>query len=150
MSRILGLDLGQRRIGLALSDPLGWLAFPQGAIPRTQPERDLAAILSLVREEGVERIVVGVPITMRGETGVEAQAALAFRDELARQAGLPVDTWDERLTTVAADRVMREAGTKQAQRKLNRDAVAATLILQAYLDRRRRQVPGNGRGEPVE
>lgn len=137
MSRILALDLGQRRIGLALSDPSGSLAFPLGVIPRTHPERDMAAILSLVREEGVESIVVGLPLTLKGEVGEEAQAALAFRKELARQAGLPVETWDERLTTVAAEKSLIEAGVRREKRRLSRDSMAAALILQAYLDRAR-------------
>lgn len=139
--RILGLDLGSRRIGLALSAPGGTMALSLGVIPRTHSERDLAAIASLAREEGVERIVVGLPLSLDSSLGEEAQRALAFREELARYTGLPVDTWDERLTTVAAEKALLQAGVKRAKRRQARDALAATFILQTYLDSRQRPGP---------
>ncbi len=139
MGRILCLDLGQKRIGMAMTDAMGSMAFPLGTINRTQPERDLAAILSLVSEEKIETIVLGLPLTLKGEQGQEAQAAQLFREELAEKTGLPVEMWDERLSTAAAERAMVEAGVKREKRRQARDTVAATIILQGYLDNKKRQ-----------
>jgi putative Holliday junction resolvase len=138
--RVLALDLGSRRIGLALSDAEGVHAFPQGALERAGGDRDLAALRALIEERGVERVVVGLPIHMSGRRGPEARDAEAFAAQLARVAGIPVDTFDERWTTVEADRILRETGrTGKKRRKGEVDAIAASILLRAYLDRERRR-----------
>jgi putative Holliday junction resolvase len=145
--RILALDLGTRRIGLAVSDSDGSVAFPAGCLEREDTERDLAALKNLVRERGIERIVVGLPVHMSGRLGVEAESVERFAQQLARETGLPVDTLDERWTTRQAERALRDAQvTKRRRRQRGRvDAAAAALLLQTYLERRR-AAPPNGEG----
>ncbi|MDJ0867124.1 MAG: Holliday junction resolvase RuvX [Myxococcota bacterium] len=136
--RVLGLDLGERRIGLAISDEAGRIAFPAGHLERRGKRQDLAALGRLVTERGVEQVVVGLPIHMTGRAGPQAEAARAFARELATVTGLPVETLDERWTSVAAERSLRESGRGRA-RKAGRgavDAVAATLLLSTWLERR--------------
>ena len=133
--RVLGLDLGRRRIGLALSDPKGVLALPAGALERRNLARDLEALRALAVERGVERIVVGLPIHMSGRAGVEAQAAQSFARALAEATGLPVDTLDERWTTVEAERELRAIGSKARRRRDVVDSVAASILLRTYLAR---------------
>jgi len=135
--RVLGLDLGARRIGLAISDEEGRIAFPAGHLERTAPKRDLAALAALIAERRVGRAVVGLPLHLDGRAGPEAEAARAFARTLAKRAGIPVDTLDERWTSVAAQRSLREAGRGVARRRGKGvvDAVAATLLLSTYLDR---------------
>jgi putative Holliday junction resolvase len=135
--RILGLDLGSKRIGLALSDVELPIALPEGALARKGLAHDLAALTALARERGVVRIVVGLPIHMNGRKGPEAQAAEAFARALAEATGLPVDMQDERWTTVEADRALRATGHRARERRAHVDAVAASLLLRAYLERRR-------------
>jgi putative Holliday junction resolvase len=133
----MGLDLGDKRIGVALSDPGAVLASPLAVIDRSSLEADLQAIIGLATEHGVESIVIGLPRSLDGSIGQQAEKALAFSRALAQGIKLAVTTWDERLTTVAADRMMLEGGMKRARRKAQRDAVAAAIMLQAYLDSRR-------------
>jgi putative Holliday junction resolvase len=133
--RVLGLDLGRRRIGLALSDPKGVLAFPAGALERRNLASDLEALRSLAAERGVERIVVGLPIHMNGRVGAEAEAALSFARALAGATGLPVDTLDERWTTVEAERALRATGDRSRRRRGVVDSVAAAILLRTYLAR---------------
>jgi putative Holliday junction resolvase len=141
--RVLGLDLGEKRIGLAISDEEAAIAFPAGWIERAGLRRDLAALRALVRERGVERAVVGLPVHMNGRSGVEAQAAERFAAALAEAAAIPVDTLDERWTTVAAERSLREAGsTRRGRARGTVDAVAAALLLSTYLERRRSAARG--------
>lgn len=135
--RILGLDLGSKRIGLALSDPELPLALPEGTLERRGLARDLRALRRLVLERGVTRIVVGLPIHMNGRRGPEAEEAEAFARSLAEATGLPVDLQDERWTTVEAERTLRATGLRAAERRRRVDAVAASLLLRAYLERRR-------------
>ena len=135
----MGLDVGDKRIGVALSDPSGVLASPLSVIERSDPEADVQAVVGLAAEHGVEGIVVGLPRSLDGSIRQQAEKALAFSQALAQGSGLPVSTWDERLTTVAADRMMLEGGMKRARRKARRDAVAAAIMLQSYLDSRRQE-----------
>jgi putative Holliday junction resolvase len=135
--RILGLDLGSKRIGLALSDPEFAIALPEGTLERKGLARDLAALGKLVQERDVKRIVVGLPIHMNGSRGPEAVAAEAFARQLAEATGLPVDLQDERWTTLEAHRALRATGHDARARRGYVDAVAASLLLRAYLERRR-------------
>ena len=137
--RVLGLDLGVKRIGLAISDAGGRIAFPAGHLDRIGPRKDLAALAALIAERGVERVVVGLPLHLDGRAGPEAEEARAFASSLAASARIPVDTLDERWTSVAAHRSLREAGRGTARRRGKGavDAVAATLLLSTYLERLR-------------
>ena len=133
MNPILGIDFGQVRIGLAISDELRFLAHPlQTILANRSPVKEIAQI---VRDRKVERVVVGIPRHMSGEAGAAANAALEFADKLRAQLPCPVATWDERLTTAAAERALRDAGRKIHKTRHLIDQVAAQMILQSYLDR---------------
>jgi len=138
--RVLGIDLGTRRIGLAVSDEDGRIAFPAGTLERKGKRADFAALRKLVRERQIGCAVVGLPLHMSGRAGVEAEAARAFATALAEAAGIPVDTLDERWTSVAAHRSLQESGRRVVEKhgKGIVDEVAATLLLSTYLERRRR------------
>ncbi len=134
--RVLGVDLGSRRIGLALSDPGRTIASPSAVLPRGRDHRDdHAAIVAAAREAGATVIVVGLPRSLSGDLGPAARATLAEVDELQAVAGdIPVDTYDERLTTVTAERSLREARmTREARRRVV-DKVAAAVMLQSWLE----------------
>ena len=134
MSRVLALDPGSRRVGVAVSDPTGTIAQPLMSVP-AEPAATLVARLSaLAREREAERLVVGLPRRMDGGAGPEAKAARALADELRRATGLPVALVDERLTSVAAERALLAGGASRARRRQLSDQVAAALILQSYLD----------------
>ena len=138
--RLLGVDLGERRIGLALSDPDGVIASPHSVLTRgREHSADHAAILAVAREEEAVGIVVGLPISLSGRLGPAARAALVEIEELrsAAGAGLAVDACDERLTTVVAERALVEGGVRRAQRRTVVDKVAAAVMLQSWLDSRR-------------
>lgn len=137
--RVLGLDLGEKRIGLAVSDEDARIAFPAGVLVRKSERQDFAALRKLVEERGIGRAVVGLPLHMSGRAGPQAEAARAFAVTLAEKAGIPVDTLDERWTSVAAERSLRETGRRTIERhgKGVVDEVAATLLLGAYLERLR-------------
>jgi putative Holliday junction resolvase len=132
VARIIGLDVGSKRIGVAISDELGVLASPRGAIHRLSYNKDAAAIASLVLESEAECVVVGLPLGLSGHETDQTRRVRQFAEMLASRITVPVELWDERLTTVAAqaiaplDRAARKAGLL--------DAVAAALILQGYLD----------------
>jgi putative Holliday junction resolvase len=134
--RILGIDLGRRRVGLALSDPSGVLATPLETLDGRDRDALVAQLRSRVRELEVEEVVVGLPRRTDGTLGPEALAAQSFAERLARSLGLPIHLEDERLTTVQAHRSMQEAGARGAERRKAVDRVAAVLILQTFLDRR--------------
>jgi putative pre-16S rRNA nuclease len=139
LARVLGVDLGSRRIGLALSDPSGTLASPHSVLQRSgQRLVDHRAIVAAAREAEATRIVVGLPLSMSGREGPAAKATLAEVDELAAVAGadLVVETYDERLTTVTAQRSLVEAGMRRDARRRVVDKVAAAVMLQAWLERR--------------
>lgn len=140
--RIMGLDLGSKTVGVAISDPL--LITAQGIeIIRRKEEnklrQTLARIEALIEEYGVDTIVLGLPKNMNDTLGERAQLSLEFKEKLERRTGLPVVMWDERLTTVAADKAMMEAGIRREKRKDYVDKIAACLILQGYLDRREKE-----------
>jgi len=135
--RVLGLDYGSRTVGVALSDALGLTAQPLETIERKQEDklrRTLARIEALIAEHEVREIVLGLPKNMNNTLGERAEKTLAFRDALERRTGLPVVLWDERLSTVAAERVLMEEGVRREHRKEVIDQIAASLILQGYLD----------------
>ena len=135
MSRTLGLDPGSRRIGVALSDPSGTIAMPHTVIDRSG--EDVAAKLrELCRESGVERIIVGLPLHLSGREGPAVEAAKEVADLARKATGLPVDMHDERFTTVTAESALLEAGVRRRKRREVRDMVAATVLLQSYLDSR--------------
>jgi len=146
--RILALDVGERRIGVAAADSETRVALPVGVVERREPAADAAAIARLMEEQKAEALVVGLPISLNGSLGPQAQVVREFGDQLAACLGLPVEYWDERLSTVEAQRRLappagrgrRGKGgrsTKGRQTPRGRlDAVAASIILQSYLDRR--------------
>jgi putative Holliday junction resolvase len=131
---VLGLDLGDARIGVAISDEDRRLAVPVGTVHVGQPPGELIAIAELVRERGVTRLVVGLPLTLRGERGTRAGHADAFAQTIADVVEVPVELQDERLSTVEAERALGAAGTRGPERRRVVDATAATVILQAWLD----------------
>jgi putative Holliday junction resolvase len=136
--RILGVDYGRRRLGLALSDEDGLLASPLPThLRRRRPRADFRYLARLIEREHVGRAVVGLPLHMNGSAGEMAIEASAFAERLSNAAQIPVDVLDERLTTAEADRILREASVPRAKRRGLRDGLAATQILQCYLDRRR-------------
>ncbi len=135
--RIMGLDFGSKTVGVAISDPL--LITAQGiTIIRRKEEnklrRTLAQIETLIEEYGVSEIVLGNPKNMNATLGERAELSAQFKEMLERRTGLPVVLWDERLTTVAAEKAMDEAGIRRERRKEHVDKIAAILILQGYLD----------------
>lgn len=131
--RVLALDPGTRRVGLAVSDPLGITAQPRGVLDATDPEL-LARIGRLAGDLDVELIVVGLPVSLSGAEGPAAAAARGFAAEVAEATGLPVELRDERFTSVSAERVLIEAGLPGRRRRAVRDGVAAAVLLQSYLD----------------
>jgi putative Holliday junction resolvase len=135
--RILALDLGERRIGVAMSDAAGTLAMPLTTLKAAPRQHALAQIVALVHEHTVDEVVVGLPLTMSGEVGAQAQLVRAFAAELEQMLEQPVHLFDERLTTVVADQMMRDLGIKPDKRKARVDELAASIILQDYLDHRR-------------
>jgi putative Holliday junction resolvase len=162
--RVLALDVGERRIGLAISDPDGRVAVPLETLTRRDEDTDLRALADLVEREDVQVVVVGLPLSMDGSVGAQAERTQEFARRLAGAVARPLEMWDERLSTVAAERALAPPGPsrRQARRRADarpsgrsdagewrrprpperrqgaRDAIAATLILQAYLDSRRR------------
>lgn len=135
--RIMGLDFGSKTVGVAVSDPLLITAQGLEIIRRKEENKlrqTLARIEELIGEYEVGGIVLGLPKNMNDTLGVRAELSLEFKEKLERRTGLPVTMWDERLTTVAADRAMMEAGIRREHRKDYVDQIAAALILQGYLD----------------
>ncbi|MFH1278391.1 MAG: Holliday junction resolvase RuvX [Candidatus Eisenbacteria bacterium] len=153
MAVVLGIDWGERRVGVAVSDPEGIVALSLGVLDGSDPKAVAAEIAALARERGAERIVVGLPRNMDGTLGPVAEAALRFRDLLAEVLTVPVETWDERLSSAEAERLIRDAesgpsrpgdrrprrrgGTPKKRKEKSRvDRIAAVIILQSWLDRR--------------
>jgi len=134
MNPILGLDFGRARIGAAISDELQLLAHPLETIPAN--EQTASRVADIVREKKVDHVVAGLPRQMNGQLGAAATEVLQFVEKLRAILPCPVVTWDERLTTVAAHRALRDAGKKTRQTRRYVDQVAAQMILQSYLDRR--------------
>lgn len=138
MKRALGLDVGDKTLGVAVSDELALTAQGVEVRQRTSASRDADYIKDLVGRYDVDVIVVGLPKNMDGSIGPQAQKTMAFAEQLRHQCAVPVIEWDERLTTRQAERVLLEADASRRRRKQVRDKLAAQLILQAYLDWRSR------------
>jgi putative Holliday junction resolvase len=135
MGRVLAIDPGTKRVGIAVSDPLGMTAQPVGFV---EVDEGLEASLgNLVVEWGVEAIVVGLPLNLDGSEGAAADEARRLAKEVAASTGLETEMYDERFTTVIAERAMIEGGVRRKRRRTSRDGVAAAIILQSYLDSRR-------------
>ncbi len=133
--RIMGLDLGEKYIGVAVSDQLGWTAQGVTTIKREgEIERDLDKIQAITKQYGVEKIIVGLPRNMDGSAGIQAQKAVDFAACAARRLKISVETWDERLSTAAAERLLINADMRRAKRRRVIDKMAASIILQNYLD----------------
>lgn len=133
----MALDLGKRRIGLALSDELGLTAQGLETLERVNIRKDLARLDKLAREHSVARIVIGNPLLMDGREGSQAEHAREFGARLQEATGLPVEFWDERLTTVEAQRVLRQSGVGIEKRARAVDRLAAVILLESYLDAQR-------------
>jgi len=134
--RIAALDVGEVRVGVAVSDELGITAQGVGVVRRVGGRRDLEAIAEVLRPYAPDRLVVGLPLSMSGAEGPQAARVRAFANDVATHLGLPLEFWDERLTTVAAERTLLEADMSRRRRREVIDKVAATLILQGYLARK--------------
>ncbi|HEV2690083.1 MAG TPA: Holliday junction resolvase RuvX [Bryobacteraceae bacterium] len=134
--RVLALDLGKRRIGLALSDELGVTAQGLETLERTNIREDLARLSQLVAENNVTLLLVGNPLHMSGHEGRQTEHAREFGKRLRAATGLPVEFWDERLTTVEAQRVLRQSGISIEKRGKAVDRLAAVILLESYLDSR--------------
>ena len=132
--RILALDLGKRRIGLAVSDPLGLTAQGLPNLERTNKRADLAALAALARAWEAGLILIGNPLNMGGSEGRQSAWVHEFAHALERYTGLPIQFWDERLTTVEANRVLRSSGISISKRAAAVDRLSATILLQSYLD----------------
>ena len=135
--RILGLDVGDRRIGVAVSDELGLTAQPVFTLTRKNRRHDLGSLARLVRRYGCTQVVVGNPLYMSGDVSPQALKAQAFAQDLEKETGLAITLWDERLTTTEAHRHLDAAGHLPGKRREVIDQVAAVLILQSFLDSRR-------------
>ncbi|WP_256760089.1 Holliday junction resolvase RuvX [Cohnella sp. WQ 127256] len=132
--RIMGLDYGERRIGVAMSDLFGWTAQGLEVIDQKVITDPMARIAELIKQYEVESIVVGLPKNMNGTVGPSGEYCIAFAESIKQTLSLPVKLWDERLTTVSAERTLLEADVSRRKRKLVIDKMAAAIMLQSYLD----------------
>ena len=135
--KYIGIDPGERRVGIAVSDPDGRLAMPAGVIEEEDPERQIEAILSAVGNHGAEAVVVGMPYTLRGDVGPAAERVQQQVERLRARADVPVHTHDERFSSGIAERVLLDADVSRQRRKQNIDKLAASVMLQSFLDGRR-------------
>lgn len=141
---ILGLDVGDRRVGVAASDGSGLLARPVFTLHRTSSGReDVRSVARLARKHGAVAVVVGLPLHMSGDESPQAAKTRQFAEALAAKAGLPVHFWDERLSSHAAEEILRAQGAEPEERKARLDEVSAAVILQGFLDARRAESGGN-------
>lgn len=136
--RILGLDVGDKTIGVAASDLMGWTAQGIEIIKRTDIKRDLQRLQQIIEQYEVGSITIGLPKNMNGTIGPQGEKVQLFANELKAAINLPVEFWDERLTTVAAERILIDADVSRGKRKKVIDKMAAALILQGYLDYKHR------------
>ncbi len=143
--RVLGVDFGRARIGVAISDELGMLAHPLETVPGVRVEVAAKRVAVIAREKNVSRVILGLPRHMNGELGAAAEEVNAFADKLRPLLTCPIQMWDERLTTTAANRALRDAGQKTRRTRGIVDQVAAQMILQGYLD----SVAGRLDGQPA-
>lgn len=137
LARILGIDFGTKRIGLALSDPLGFTAQGLETLAVQSKQKTLEHLSSLCKELGVDEVVVGLPVNMNGTLGPKAHETMIWVEKLRTVLKIPVETWDERLTSREADRLMVEVGLSRKRQKQESDRLAATIILQSYLESKR-------------
>ena len=135
--RVAAIDLGKARVGIAVSDDLGLLAHPRPFLDGKSRKPLLAALVAMVRDEGIERFLLGLPLEMSGDEGPAARRVMAFAQELANAAGVDIELVDERLTTVEAAQQLRQSGIRAREGKSLVDGVAAAVILQSWLDARR-------------
>ena len=135
--RVLGLDVGSKTIGVAASDELGMLAHPRTTLARRGTRADAEQVAALVAAEAAERVIVGLPLTLEGAVGPRAKRVMVFVDALRARLAVPVDTWDERFSTVAAEQALLEVDMSRARRKEVIDQQAAAFILQGWLDAHR-------------
>jgi putative Holliday junction resolvase len=140
----MGLDVGEKTIGVALSDELGLTAQPYQTLKRGGEDRDLQAIRSILEQREVASVIVGLPKNMDGSIGRQARRVIAFAEKISSLLGVPVEHWDERLSTVAAERVLIQADVSRAGRRKHVDKLAAAVILQGYLDSGRAGTVGSG------
>lgn len=133
--RVMGLDVGEKTIGVAVSDPMGWTAQGIKTIRRSGIKTDLIEIINIVKEYNVEKIVVGLPKNMNGTIGPSGERIMEFSEKLKTELNLEIILQDERLTTVAAEKMLIAADVSRKKRKQVIDTVAATYILQGYLDK---------------
>ena len=131
-TRVLGLDMGDSRIGVALSDPLGIMASPLTIILRKDEETDIEAIIEIIQQKDVGNIIIGLPLSMDGSLGKHAEKVQGFAEVLGQRINVPIEFTDERLSTVAAKRIVQ--GVRKTNKETRYDAAAAALILQCYLD----------------
>ncbi|WP_134686138.1 Holliday junction resolvase RuvX [Brevibacillus migulae] len=136
--RIMGLDVGERTIGVAVSDEMGWTAQGIETIQRQSNEKDFNRLQALIQEYQITEIVVGLPKNMNGTIGPSGENCKAFAEKVAARTSLPVHLWDERLTTMAAQKMLIAADVSRQKRKKVIDKMAAVLILQGYLDAKSR------------
>lgn len=140
--RILGLDMGSKRIGIAISDELGFTAQGLETLESKNPESDADNIGKIVEQYGVTEVVVGMPYNMNGTEGPQAKKVREFMERMAQKMDVPLKEWDERLSTAAAERTLLEADLSRSKRRKVIDKLAAVLILQGYLDNRSRGLSG--------
>jgi putative Holliday junction resolvase len=138
LMRVLALDVGERRIGVAVSDPTGTIARPLQALERGSREEDFSAIAALIDEYSAQAVIVGRPLSLDGTAGPQARRVARYAEALAGQLEVPVIAWDERFSTATADEILRETRGEKAKRRARSsgeiDAIAAAVILQSYLD----------------
>lgn len=134
--RILGIDVGEKNIGLAMSDELGWTAQGLSCLRGQSRDEAISAIADVIKEHGVSEVVVGMPVSLDGSLGKKAKEVAVFIEDLKKKIDLPVKVWDERFSTLQAEKVMIEADLSRKKRKKKIDILAAQLILQGYLDKR--------------
>ena len=133
-TRSLGLDIGDKRIGVALSDPHGIFASPLTIINRRDDKADIEAIIDIIKQKQVGQIVVGLPRSMDGSIGEQAEKVVTFTEKLRSHTDILIEFRDERLSTVLAKRLMQDTSVKKPKKKVQDDAIAAAIILQGYLD----------------
>jgi putative Holliday junction resolvase len=147
MGRVLALDVGERRIGVAISDPTGIVARPLTKIKRSSRQADFEAIGQLVHEHSVERVLVGLPLSLDGTEGPQARTTRRYAQALQETLSVPLEFWDERYSTSTAQDILRARGVRGRDSRQEIDATAAAVILQSYLDAQALDLPGNELGD---
>ncbi len=143
--RFLALDIGEKRIGVAVSDPAGIVATPVTALDAEEVERDPSALRELAEERDVQVVVIGLPVTLAGEEGPQAVRVRAAAERIGAALGLPIEWWDERLSSATARRALAEGGVSARKSRGDVDRLAAAVFLQTFLDRRATAAPKEDR-----